>query len=107
MVELLAIVAVVIILGVVFLPVVAGCGGSNRKAPRIKCVSNLKNIGLAFRIFATDNNDLFPSGLLLICCTLPSPIKTFPCSLCISLVQASGRFVVRTKSPDFTATPFV
>ena len=65
MVELLAIVAVVIILGVVFLPVVAGCGGSNRKAPRIKCVSNLKNIGLAFRIFATDNNDLFPSGLMV------------------------------------------
>jgi prepilin-type processing-associated H-X9-DG protein len=25
-----------------------------------KCANNLKNIGLAFRIFATDNNDLFP-----------------------------------------------
>ena len=59
MVELLAIVAVVIILGVVFLPVVAGCGGSNRKAPRIKCVSNLKNIGLAFRI--NDSNTKFES----------------------------------------------
>lgn len=65
LVELLAIVAVVIILGVVFLPVVAGCGGHHGKAPRIKCVNNLKNVGLAFRIFATDNNDLFPPGLMV------------------------------------------
>merc|ERR1711991_641112 len=30
------------------------------KAQKIKCVNNLKNIGLAFRIFATDNGDLYP-----------------------------------------------
>jgi hypothetical protein len=30
------------------------------KAPRIKCVNNLKNVGLAYRIYATDHNDLFP-----------------------------------------------
>merc|ERR1711991_132932 len=29
------------------------------KAQKIKCVNNLKNIGLAFRIFATDNGDLY------------------------------------------------
>lgn len=29
-------------------------------APRIKCVNNLKNIGLAYRIYATDNADRFP-----------------------------------------------
>jgi hypothetical protein len=30
------------------------------KAQRIKCVNNLKNVGLAFRIFSTDNGDRFP-----------------------------------------------
>jgi hypothetical protein len=29
----------------------------------IKCINNQKNVGLAFRIFATDNNDLFPMEL--------------------------------------------
>ena len=31
-----------------------------QKAARISCVGRLKNIGLAVRIYATDNNDLFP-----------------------------------------------
>lgn len=30
------------------------------KAQTIKCVNNMKNIGLAFRIYATDNHDRFP-----------------------------------------------
>src|SRR5687767_9387377 len=33
------------------------------KSQRIKCVSNLKNLGLSFRIFATDHQDLFPFQL--------------------------------------------
>lgn len=31
-----------------------------RRSPRIKCVNNLKNVGLAFRIFAADNQGRFP-----------------------------------------------
>jgi len=30
------------------------------RAARVSCISNLKNIGLAFRIFATDNDGRFP-----------------------------------------------
>ncbi len=30
------------------------------KAPRINCVNNLKNIGLSWRIYSTDNNGLYP-----------------------------------------------
>jgi len=33
------------------------------KAQRIKCTNNLKNIGLAFRTYATDNQDQFPMTL--------------------------------------------
>jgi hypothetical protein len=35
------------------------------KAGRIMCVNNLKNIGPAFRIFATDHGDRFPPAILL------------------------------------------
>src|SRR5258708_39066000 len=34
-----------------------------RKNRSIKCVNNLKNVGLSFRIFATDNGDKFPMQL--------------------------------------------
>jgi prepilin-type processing-associated H-X9-DG protein len=33
------------------------------KAQRIACVNNLKQVGLAFRIFATDNSDTLPMGV--------------------------------------------
>ena len=32
------------------------------KAQKIKCASNLKNVGLGFRIFATDNGGPLPHG---------------------------------------------
>jgi hypothetical protein len=34
--------------------------GSRAKPGRIKCAHNLKEIGLAFRVFANDNDDRFP-----------------------------------------------
>jgi len=60
LIELLTILVITVTLLGVFLiyPMMnTGC-----KAPRgrIKCVNNLKNIGLAVRIYATDNNDHFP-----------------------------------------------
>ena len=35
-------------------------GWSWEKAQRIRCVNNLKQIGIATRIYATDNQDRFP-----------------------------------------------
>ncbi len=35
------------------------------KPKPIRCVNNLKNVGLAFRIFATDNADRFPAEMML------------------------------------------
>lgn len=61
-VEVIFVVAVVVLLlGMVIPSPLIGC---KAKATRIKCVSNLKNVGLAFRIFATDNNDRFPGAIL-------------------------------------------
>ncbi|MCK6501571.1 MAG: hypothetical protein L6Q38_18990, partial [Nitrospira sp.] len=33
------------------------------KAVRIKCVNGLKQIGVAFRVFATDNGDRYPMNV--------------------------------------------
>ena len=56
LVELLVSLAMIAVLVGLLLPALARPG----KSPRIKCVNNLKNIGLAFRIFATDHQDRFP-----------------------------------------------
>ena len=55
--ELLAVIAICFIL---FLVVAPALSRPHRPAHRIKCVNNLKNLGLAFRIYAVDNGDRFP-----------------------------------------------
>jgi prepilin-type N-terminal cleavage/methylation domain-containing protein/prepilin-type processing-associated H-X9-DG protein len=55
--ELLVVVTVVAILVGMLIPSLTG---RHHGARRIKCVNNLKNVGLAVRIYAVDNNDHFP-----------------------------------------------
>jgi prepilin-type processing-associated H-X9-DG protein len=47
----------IFILAAVFLPALTGQHGSRQQ---INCVNNLKQVGLAFRTWALDNNDNFP-----------------------------------------------
>jgi type II secretory pathway pseudopilin PulG len=60
LVALLVIIAVLAILAAMLLPVLAG---AHDRARRIQCVNNLKQSGLAFRIWAGDNSDLYPMAV--------------------------------------------
>ena len=55
---------VVIVVFVVLVGMVIPVGSGNRaKASRIQCVNNLKNVGLALRIFAAEHAGTFPAAL--------------------------------------------
>lgn len=58
LVELVVVIAVVGILAALLL---SALGRVKARTSRIQCVSNLRNIGLAARIFATDNEGLLPT----------------------------------------------
>jgi prepilin-type N-terminal cleavage/methylation domain-containing protein len=57
LVELLVVITVVSIMAALLLPALAV---AQRKAGRANCLSNLKQIGVGFRLFGNDNSDKFP-----------------------------------------------
>jgi type II secretory pathway pseudopilin PulG len=59
--ELLVVLVIIIVLAGMIMPTAPPY--AREKAYRVRCINNLKNLGLAFRIYATDNNDRLPWDL--------------------------------------------
>ena len=60
LIELLVVIAIIAILAAMLLPALAA---AKKKAQKINCVINLKQVGLAFLIWEGDNNDKYPMSV--------------------------------------------
>jgi type II secretory pathway pseudopilin PulG len=100
LVALLVIIAVIAILAAMLLPALAKAKG---KAQRINCVNNLKQLGLAYRIWEGDNGDKYPMAVF----TINSGADTFRYFQVMSNELSTPRILVCPADTRTAAANFV
>ena len=76
LIELLVVIAII---GLLFGFLTSGVQVARRKAVQSKCANNLRQIGIALQLYASDHSERFPAGLDDLYPTYIDNLETFAC----------------------------